>query len=129
MRRIPRILLTALFAAASVGLAVNTANAAGCSVVAHTPYKITLGYGTAKGSAGRANCTGKAVKIDARLIHYQPFGPHNVRAYSSYNAVNWTTTLSWARPNTGTANGWTWYTEATSSTGQKAVSNRGRLWK
>lgn len=129
MKRIPHILLTALFAAASVGLAVSTANAAGCSAVAHAPQKNSQGYGTATGSAGRANCTGKAVKIDVRLIHYQPFGPHDVKAYSSKNAVNWTTTLSWARPNTDTANGWTWYTEATSSTGQKAVSNRVKLWK
>lgn len=121
-------LLATLFAGGSVLLASTTANAVGCGAFANTPYKTTAGHGSAKATAGRSNCSGTAVKIDIRLMHYQPNWTDITRDDRSSNAVNWNGSLSWARPNTSTANGWTWYSDAKTSTGQSAKSANKVLW-
>lgn len=117
-----------LLAGGSIVLAASSAHAASCSAFANNPYKLSAGYGSAVATAGRSNCSGAAVKVEAWLYHYQPHQIHESMDSTSRNAVNYSASLSWARPNTATANGWDWFSEAKTSTGQTAKSGNVRLW-
>ena len=127
-KRTASIFTAGIMAVTSIILVTSTANAAGCGVYASQPYKSTSGAGIAKGKIGRSGCSGSVVRIEGRLMHDQPHWADIERASARNSAVNWSATMSWQRPNTTTAKGWGWYTDVTTTSGQKAKSSTVVLW-
>lgn len=117
----------ALLSAGVVAVAAGTANAAGCGTYANTPSK---SGNTASGKGGRVNCGASVSWVKVKLVHTQPGDIFNeVKAETqANNVVNVDRTVSWTRPNTATAVGWDWRTEATSSSGQQTYSSKKVLW-
>lgn len=109
------------------GIAAGTANAAGCGTYANTSSK---SGNTASGKGGRVNCGASVSWVKVKLVHTQPGDIFNeVKAETqANNVVNVDRTVSWTRPNTATAVGWDWRTEATSSSGQQTYSSKKVLW-
>lgn len=119
--------VTALLAGGALAMSSSTANAAGCSAFAYKPNKSGE---TAQGTAGRTGCpAGEYVSLTTYLYHYQPAWADILRA-STYSptVANTSVTNRWTRPNTNTANGWDWYSKATTNSGQSAQSTLVRLW-
>lgn len=119
-----------LLSAGLIVMAAETANAASCSTYANTPYRPNSGQ-TASGKGGRTNCTSSVSSVTVKLVHVQTWELFNeVKASNTANkVVNLNRTVSWTRPDSGTANGWTWRTETTSSSGQQTYSATTVLWK
>ena len=116
-----------VLSASVVAIAAGTANAVGCNTYANTPTKSGQ---TASGKGGRVNCGASVSWVRVKLVHTQPGDIFNeVKAETqANNVVNVDRTVSWTRPNTATAVGWDWRTEATSSSGQQTYSAKKVLW-
>lgn len=127
MRKQLVTLLSAGALAASVLVAgATSANAAGCGLFANTPTRSGM---VASGVGGRSGCSSQIGEVKVQLVHYQPWGLHEIKAEAKLSGVtNASRKVSWTRPNTSTANGWDWYTATHASGGQKVESYRVTLW-